>query len=98
MAEIIINEALIEPGEPYFIVYVDRPKGIGQTIVADLATDLVGPVPAERMVPRRLNGFELPALELIHHARERAREAGVTRILLVDPQGLLPLAKINRYE
>lgn len=97
MTEFIINETLIEAGEPYFIVYVDRPRGIGQAIVADLATDLVGPVSAERLVPRRLSEFQLPALELVHKAKGLADEAGVRRILLVDPQGLLPLAKINRY-
>lgn len=98
LAEIIINEAMIADGERCFIVYVDKPKGVGQTIVADLVTNLTGPVPADRLAPRRLSGFELPALELIHKAQELAQEAGVAKILLVDPQGLLPLAKINRYE
>ncbi len=98
LAEVIINETAIGAGEPYFIVYVDRPKGVGQTIVADLVTNLTGPVPADRLMPRRLSGFKLPALELIHKAQELAQEAGVAKILLVDPQGLLPLAKINRYD
>ena len=98
MAELIINDATIEDGEAYFIVYVDRPKGAAHPTVADLVMDLTGPVTPDRIVPRRLSGFELPALELIHKARERAAEVGVRKILLVDPQGLLTLAKINRFE
>lgn len=97
MAELIINDAAIDDGEAYFAVYVDRPKGTAQPIVAELVVDLIGPVTPDRIVARRLSGFELPALELIHKARERAAEAGVRKILLIDPQGLLTLAKINRY-
>lgn len=97
LTELIINDTAIGDGEAYFAVYVDRPKGSGQPIVADLVMDLVGPVTPDRLVPRRLSGFELPALELIHMAQKRAAEAGVRKILLVDPQGLVTLAKINRY-
>lgn len=97
MPELIINDASIKDGEPYFVVYVDRPKGVGQPIVGELVMDLTGPVMPERIAPRRLSGFELPALELIHKAKKRASEAGVSKILLVDPQGLLSLATINRY-
>jgi len=97
LAEIILNETMIAEDEPYFIAYVDRPKGAGQTIVAELAMGLVGPVTKEQMKPRKLSGFELPALELLHKAHERAAESGVRKILLVDPLRLLPLAKIHRY-
>ncbi len=97
MVEIITNEALIEAEEPYFVAYVDRPKDTGQMIVANLVMGLTGPVTPEQMKPRKLSGFELPALELLHKAQERAAEADVHKILLVDPQGLLPLARINRY-
>ena len=93
----IINEFLIEADEPYFIAYVDRPKNATPAIVAELATGLLGPVTSERLTPRKLSGFELPALELLHKAKERAVEAGVHKILLVDPDGLVPLAKVNRY-
>lgn len=91
----IINEALIEAGERYFIAYVDRPKRVGAQIVAELDMDLVGPVTADLMVPRRLSGFEFPAVELIERARRTAAENGVGKILLVDPQGLVPLSKVN---
>ena len=97
MVELILNDAAIEEGEAYFVVYVDRPKGVGQPIVADLVMQLTGPVTPDRIAPRRLSGFELPALELLQKARECAAEAGVRKILLVDPAGLLTLAKINRY-
>ncbi len=97
MPELIINDASIETGERYFIVYVDRPKGAGQPIVGELVMELTGPVAPDQIAPRRLSGFELPALEIIDKAKERAAEAGVGKILLVDPQGLLSLATINRY-
>lgn len=96
MIEVIINEGLIEEGEAYFVVYVDKPR-IGGTIVGELTMGLVGPVTADIARPRTLSGFELPALEMVQLAHERAAEQGVTKILLVDPHGLLPLAKINRY-
>jgi hypothetical protein len=96
MADVIINEDLIEEGEAYLVVYVDRPRG-GSTIVGELTMGLEGPVTADVALPRKLSGFELPALEMVHLAHERAAEQGVTKILLVDPHGLLPLAKINRY-
>ena len=98
MAEILLNEQAIASGEPYFAVYVDRPTGAGQSIVAELEMNLVGPVTAQMAKPRRLSGFELPALELMHKAKQRAAEQGVMKILLVDPQGLLSLARINRYD
>lgn len=97
MAEVIIDDRLIEPGEPYFAVYVDRPRGISQKVVADLDMDLIGPVTPEQAQPRKLSGFELPALELIEKAQARATEQGVRKILLVDPLGLLSLARISRY-
>jgi hypothetical protein len=59
--------------------------------------DMVGPVSPEIARPRKLSGFELPALEMMHLAKQRAFEKGVTKILLVDPHGLLSLARINRY-
>ncbi len=95
LVDVIINEALIEAGERYFIAYVDRPKGIGAQIVADLEMDLIGPVTVDLMVPRKLSGFEFPALELIERARRTAGESGVRKILLVDPQGLVRLSKVN---
>ena len=97
MVNVILNEHAIEPGEPYFAVYVDRPNGVGQSIIADLKMDLTGPASPEVVAPCMLSGFELPALELLHKARERATERGVKKILLVDPLGLLPLARVNRY-
>lgn len=98
MVDVIINEALVEPGERYFIAYVDRPKGVGAQIVADLEMDLTGPVTADLMAPRKLSGFEFPALELIERARRTAAENGVRKILLIDPQGLVPLSKVNRAD
>ncbi|WP_213978897.1 hypothetical protein [Sphingomonas sp. dw_22] len=65
MTEAIINEAAIDAGEPYFIVYVDRPKGVGQSVVATLETGLIGPVTPEKMTPRWLTGFELPASQMV---------------------------------
>lgn len=91
----ILDDRLIAPGEPFFIAYVDQPKG--GSIVAELAMDLVGPATSDQLAPRRLSGFELPALELLHKARERADEAGIGKILLIDPHGLLSLARVNRY-
>jgi hypothetical protein len=70
---------------------------VGQSIVAEMEMDLTGPVTADVAQPRKLSGFELPALELVHKAQQRAAEMGVEKILLVDPQGLLSLARINRY-
>jgi len=95
VVDVIINETLIEPGERYFIAYVDRPKGAGAQIVADLEMDLTGPVTAELMTPRKLSGFEFPALELIERARRTASENGVRKILLIDPKGFVPLSKVN---
>ena len=95
MAEVILDERLIARDEPFFIAYVDHPKG--STIVAELAMDLVGPPTQEQLALRKLSGFELPALELLHKAKDRAAEAGVEKILLIDPQGLLSLARVNRY-
>lgn len=97
MVEVIIKDRLIERGETYFAVYVDRPRGISQTVVADLDMDLVGPVSPEQAKPRKLSGFELPALELMEKAQARAAEQGVRKILLVDPHGLLSLARISRH-
>jgi hypothetical protein len=97
MAEVILDERLIGTGEPFFIAYVDQPKGGASSIVAELAMDLVGPPTPAQLAPRKLSGFELPALELLHKAKERAAEAGVAKILLVDPHGLLSLAPVNRY-
>jgi hypothetical protein len=97
VVDVILNEDLIAQGEPCFIIYVDRPRGAGQAIVAELAMDVVGRVSAEMAKPRKLSGFELPALEMVHLAQKRAADRGVQKILLVDPQGLLPLAKLNRY-
>lgn len=97
MPEIIIDETQIADGEAYFALYVDCPKGAGSSIVADLKMGLTGPVSADILQPRKLSGFELPALELAKKAKARADEQGVKRILLIDPRGLLPLAKVNRY-
>ena len=97
MAEIIIDDLLIDPGESFFAVYVDRPRGVSPTVVADLDMDLVGPVTPEQAQPRKLSGFELPALELIEKAQARAAEQGVRKILLVDPLGLLSLVRISRH-
>lgn len=96
MPDVIINEELVAPGELYFAVHVDRPNKLNPTIVGELILDLTGPVSADIIKPRKLSGFELPALEIIHRALELASEQGVSKILLVDPGGLLPLAKINR--
>lgn len=97
MAELVIDETRIGKGERYFALYVDRPKGAGSTVVADLKMNLEGPVTPEVLRARSLSGFELPALEVAHKAMERAQEQGVVQILLVDPNGFLPLAKVNRY-
>lgn len=64
LVDVIINETIIDKGEPYFIIYVDRPKVVGQSIVADLQMDLTGPVTPDRLTPRRLSGFELPAARI----------------------------------
>lgn len=77
MAEIVLNEYAIATGERYFAVYVDRSQGVGQSIVAELEMDLIGPITADTAAPRRLSGFELPALELIQKAQACAAEAGV---------------------
>jgi len=95
MVEVILDERLIAHGEPFFIAYVDQPKN--GTIDAELAMDLIGPATDAQVAPRKLSGFELPALELLHKAKARAAEAGVGKILLIDPQGLLSLARVNRY-
>lgn len=95
--QIVTNAALIAEGEAYFAAYVDRARESEASIVAELATGLVGPVTPSRLSPRKLSGFELPALELLRLARERAEEQGVRKILLIDPGGWLPLAKIDRY-
>lgn len=95
MAEFIINERLIEPGEPYFALYVDRPGGAGRPLVGELAIGLIGPVASEQSRPKRLSGFELPALEAAERAQRRAAEQGVKRILVVDPYGQLTLARIG---
>ncbi len=97
MVEVIINEQLIASGEPYFAVHVDRPGAAKSAIVGELTIDLTGPASAEIVKARKLSGFELPALEIIQMAKIQAAEKGVAKILLVDPNGLLPLAKINRY-
>lgn len=97
MVQIVTDAALIADGEAYFAIYVDRARDSDVSIVAELATELVGPVSPSRLAPRRLSGFELPALELMRLAGERASEQGVQKILLIDPEGWLPLAKIDRY-
>lgn len=97
MAELVVDETRIGEGERYFALYVDRPKGAAATVVADLKMNLEGPVTPEVLRARSLSGFELPALEMAQKAMERAHEQGVVHILLVDPNGLLPLAKVNRY-
>lgn len=97
MAEVVFDAGLNGDGEPFFVVHIDKPRGVGGTVVGELTLEQVGPVSAEIARPRRLIGFELPALATMHLAGERAHEKGVTKILLVDPQGLLPLAKANRY-
>ena len=42
MAEVILDERRIEAGESYFAVYVDRSRGVGQSIIADLKMNLTG--------------------------------------------------------
>ena len=96
MAEIVIDERLIEPGEPFFAMYVDLPNGVGRTVVAELEMELVGPVSADQLKPRRLSGFEFPAHEMIERAHRLAAEKGARKILLVDPKGLLTLARLGR--
>jgi hypothetical protein len=97
MVEVIINEQLIAAGEPYFVVHVDKRRAAKADIVGELTVDLTGPVSPEIVKPRKLSGFELPALEIIKTASSRAAKEGIDKILLVDPNGLLPLAKINLY-
>jgi hypothetical protein len=97
MVEVIINEQLIAAGEPYFAVHVDKRRAAKADIVGELTVDLTGPVSLEIVKPRKLSGFELPALEFIQLAKAQAAEKGIDKILLVDPNGLLPLAKINLY-
>lgn len=97
LAEVVTDALAIEAGENYIAVYVDCSRGVGQSIVAEMEMDLTGPVTADVAQPRTLSGFELPALELLHLAQERAGERGVKKILLVDPQGFLRLARTNRY-
>lgn len=95
LADVIFDAALVAIGEPCFIVYVDRIRMTGQDIVATLSMNVTGPVPPEKILPRKPTGGELPVLEAMRFAQERARELGVAKILLVDPHGLLPLAKIE---
>lgn len=95
MVDFIIDERLIGPGEPYVALYVDRPGGAGRPLVADIVADLVGPVSAEQARPRRLSGFEFPALEAAERAQRLAGERGARRILLIDPLGQLSLARIG---
>ncbi|USI77585.1 hypothetical protein [Sphingopyxis sp. USTB-05] len=97
MAQIVVDKSHIAEGETYFAAYIDRPNARGSAIVAELATGLTGPVTPDRLRARKLSGFELPALELIELAQRRADEQGVKKILLIDPYGWLPLAKVNRY-
>lgn len=97
MAQIVTDAASIADGEAYFAIYVDRARDSETSIVAELATGLAGPVSPSRSAPRKLSGFELPALELMRLAQVRASEQGVRKILLIDPEGWLPLAKIDRY-
>lgn len=96
MPDVIINEELVAPGELYFAVHVDRPNRPSSAIVGELTLDLTGPVSADIIKPRKLSGFKLPALEIIDRALELASDQGISKILLIDPGGLLPLAKINR--
>lgn len=98
LVEVVLDALAIGAGEPYFAVYLDQSRGVGQSIVAELEMDLTGPVAPEVAQPRRLSGFELQALELMHKAPERAAERNVQKILLIDPQGFLRLARINRYD
>ncbi len=95
MAEVIFDATLVADGEPCFIVYVDKARTVGQDFVATLSMNVTGPVPADKILPRKPTGGELSALETMRFAQERADELGVAKILLVDPQGLLPLAKIE---
>lgn len=97
LAEVVMDAGTIETGENYIAVYVDCSRGVGQSIVAEMEMDLTGPVTEDVAQPRKLSGFEFPALELLHLAQERADERGVKKILLVDPQGFLRLARTNRY-
>lgn len=97
MAEVVSDTSAIEAGESFIAVYVDCSRGVGQSIVAEMKMDLTGPVTTDIAQPRKLSGFELPALEVLHLAQMRAGERGVKKILLVDLQGFLRLARTNRY-
>lgn len=95
LAEILLNEQAIAPDEPYFAVYVDRPTGAGQSIVAELEMNRVGPVTAHMAKPRRPSGFDLFAPELMHEAKQRATEQGVMKILLVRFAILRPERRVE---
>ena len=95
MAEIVTDEQVIKAGERYFAMYVDRPGGAERPVVAELETGLVGPVSAEQARPRPLSGFEFPVLELVERAQRLAAEERVARILVIDPHGQMPLARIG---
>ncbi|EPR18790.1 hypothetical protein M527_11520 [Sphingobium indicum IP26] len=97
MAELIYDPSMIEDGERVFLVHVGRAP-VGDTILADLEMDEVGPIAADRLAPRRFSGFEFPAGDVMHKAHARANEAGVRKIMVVDPYGQLRFAAPSRYD
>lgn len=76
LTEVVTDVHAIVAGENYIAFYVDCSRGVGQSLVAEMEMDLIGPVTADVAQPRKLSGFELPALELLHLAQERAGEKG----------------------
>lgn len=84
MTELVYDPAVIGADERYFPVHVSRAP-VGDAILADLDMDELGPVAPEKLMPRRFSGFEFPAGDVMHRAHTRASEAGVHKILIVDP-------------
>lgn len=97
MAQIVHHPQSIAPGEACLIVYIDRmPDGMGG-IVGTIERNVRGPIAREQLAPRKLTGFDHPAQEAVSLARRYAAENGIGKILIVDPSGWLPHAKLNRY-
>ncbi len=96
MPEVIYDPQKLGDGERYAALYVGY-GGMSRQILAEFDLDLTAPATANDLAPRNLSGFELPAQEALTLARERAREASLRKILVIDPLGLLSHATINRY-
>jgi hypothetical protein len=97
MAELIYDANQLADGQAFILLQVGR-GGASNQIVADITMDLTAPATAEHLAPAIMSGFEFPAREALTLAQRRASEMDVRAILIVDPYGLLPHAKINRYE